>query len=708
MYKKILVPVDNSEFSNHAIRVGIEIGKRYDSELTGNHVYAAKMHDYRFKQMEFTLPDEYLQETELERQRKIHDSLITMGLKLISDCYLNEMDEQCRDAGLSLEKKMMDGKHHVEILKDMAASCYDLTVIGIKGIGKTKDSQIGSVSQQVATNAKGDVWVVKHVEGENGSARDTILVGIDGSPQSFGGLMMAIDLAKKMGKKLTLIGVYDPYLHYMVFNGIVDVLTEKAAKVFRFEEQNQLHEEIIDTGLAQIYQSHLDVAGRMAKEEGLEVEKVLLDGKAYQKILDYVRKNPPWVLVLGRIGVHAENGAAGLGSNSDNLLRMAPCDVLLTSKLVHPKLDVKAEESIHWTPEAEERMIRVPRLVKGIARTAILRLAIEQGHSVVTNSLIDEAMDRFMPKTAAQATKDLAETIAFEKASKGDAAICKHCGTTASEEEPVRCAVCGQSDFQKVTAEMVDKIIAAEGGSQEESSYDGRKLKWTIEARRILPAIKDNYQKRRAKAYIEKAARMRKLDAVTLEFAEKILNELGHEESLAEQAEKNRRAGGMVEDDREMHNSGLKLIVRDKGNVPLKSVFSWTDDAVERILRVPAGFMRDRVQEKVENMALDEKVLEINLELVEKGITIGRRMMEEMLANAGLSKDSNGSSLATTRYAANSSNGSNEKYGSEGKEELAPVYADINVNDYPENSPPKGMMNEGGIMSELDKKRSAL
>ncbi len=707
MYKKILVPVDNSEFSNHAIQVGIKIGKKYESELTGNHVYAAKMHDYRFKQMEFTLPDEYLQETELERQRKIHDSLITMGLKLISDCYLNEMDEQCRDAGLSLEKKMMDGKHHVEILKDMAASCYDLTVIGIKGIGKTKDSQIGSVCQQVATNAKGDVWVVKHVEGENESVRDTILVGIDGSPQSFGGLMTAIDLAKKMGKKLTLISVYDPYLHYMVFNSIVDVLTEKAAKVFRFEEQNQLHEEIIDTGLAQIYQSHLDVAGSMAKDEGLEVEKVLLDGKAYQKILDHIRKNPPWVLVMGRIGVHAENETTGLGSNSENLLRVAPCDVLLTSKQVYPKLDVKAEESISWTPEAENRMTRVPRLVKGIARTAILRLAVEQGHSVVTNSLIDEAMDRFMPKSAAEATQDLAETIAFEKASKGDAAICKHCGTTASEEDPVKCAICGESDFQKVTVEMVDKIIASEGGSKEESSYDGRKLKWTSDARGLLPAIKDNYQKRRAKAYIEKAARMRKLNAVTLEFAEKILTELGHEESIAEYAEKNDRNGGTVEEE-EIQDSGLKLIVRDKGNVPLRSVFAWTDDAAERILRVPAGFMRDRVQGKVENMALDEKILEINLELVEKGISAGRQMMEEMLASAGLSKDSNGASKGSVSNGVDSSNGSNDKNGSDDKVDSTPVYADISINDYPTNSPPKRMMNEEGVMSELDKKRSAL
>ena len=689
MYNSILVPVDNSEYSNHAVKVGIEFGKRCDSRLTGNHVYAAKMHDYRFKQMEFTLPDEYLQEDELERQRKIHDSLITMGLKLISDCYLNDMDEQCKKAGLEVERKMIDGKHHVELLKDIEASSYDLTILGIKGIGKTKDSQIGAVCQQVTSKAKGDVWVVKHVPKENEAARDTILVGIDGSPQSFGALMTAVDLARRFEKKLSLISVYDPYLHYMVFNGIVDVLTERAAKVFRFEEQNQLHEEIIDTGLAQIYQSHLEVAAQMAKDEGVETDKVLLDGKAFQKMLDFARKNPPWVLVIGKIGVHSENGTSGLGSNTDNLLRLAPCDVLLSSKLVHPKLDLKAEESIQWTSEAEERMERVPKLVKGIARTGILRLAVEQGHSVVTNSLIDEAIDRFMPKSAARATKDLAEVLAFERASRGGTAMCRHCGTTATEENPVKCAVCGNSDFELISAEMVDKIVASEGGSEEESTYDGKRLSWTREARRLLPAIKDNYQKRRAKAYIEKAARIRKLNTVTLEFAEKVLGELGHEESVKRHREE-RADGNSADLEESILGNGMNLIARDSQNNPLKSVFDWTEEAAERILRVPAGFMRDRVQKKVEDMALDERVFKIDLTLVERGIAVGRQMMEEMLKTVELDPNSAG-------------NGN-------GREDVSavPEYTSTQRNDFPPNHPPKEMMNEEGIMSALEKKRSGL
>src|SRR5262245_18785754 len=95
MYKSIYVPVDNSDHSNRAIACSLELGKAFSAKLVGCHVYAAKLHDYRFRQMEYTLPEEYIDEVELECQRKIHDSLITMGLKLISDSYLDGMSRLC-------------------------------------------------------------------------------------------------------------------------------------------------------------------------------------------------------------------------------------------------------------------------------------------------------------------------------------------------------------------------------------------------------------------------------------------------------------------------------------------------------------------------------------------------------------------------------------------------------------------------------------
>ncbi len=640
MYKSIYVPVDNSDHSNRAVACSLALGKAYSAKLVGCHVYAAKLHDYRFRQMEYTLPEEYIDEVELERQRKIHDSLITMGLKLISDSYLDAMSKQCVESGLEFEPRMMDGKHHIEILKDLAGSQHDLVVIGAVGIGRARDSVIGSVCERVARQSDRDVWVVKHVPEPGEAERDTILVGVDGSPQSFGALMTAIDLARTFGKKVETIAVYDPYLHYSVFNGIVNVLTEQAAKVFRFEEQNQLHEEIIDTGLAQIYQSHLEVSERMANEAGVEIKKTLLDGKPFQKVIDHARKTNPFLIVLGRIGVHSPKDETALGSNAENILRGAPCDVLLSTRLEVPRIDVRAEETIRWTPEAEARMKNVPEQVKGIARTGVLRLALEKGHSVITNAVIDEAMDRFMPKSASAATKALAEAVALERAKSGPVSMCKSCGVAATQSGAVKCTVCGSTDFEVISQEMIEKIAAAEGGLEEETTYDGRKLRWSEDARKGLWTMKNAYQRRRVKARVEKRARMMKLDAITLEFARQVIEEeTGTPLDIKAPSPAPAAAGDAAEAKTSSGAAGeAKLIARDDKKNPLISTFDWSTEAAQRILRVPAGFMRNKTQERVEGVARERALTAIDLALVEEGIEIGKKIMAEVIAaypNAG-------------------------------------------------------------------------
>jgi nucleotide-binding universal stress UspA family protein len=635
MYKSIYVPVDNSDHSNRAVACSLELGKAFSAKLVGCHVYAAKLHDYRLRQMEYTLPEEYIDEVELERQRKIHDSLITMGLKLISDSYLDGMSRLCKESSLEFEPRMMDGKHHIEILKDLAGSQHDLVVIGALGIGRARDSVIGSVTERVARQSDRDVWVVKHVPEPGEPERDTILVGLDGSPQSFGALMTATDLAREFGKKVEVMAVYDPYLHYSVFNGIVNVLTEQAAKVFRFEEQNQLHEEIIDTGLAQIYQSHLEVGEKMARETGIEIKKTLLDGKPFQKIIDHARKTNPWLIVMGRIGVHSPKDETGLGSNAENVLRAAPCDVLLSTRLETPRLDVRAEETVRWTPEAEARMMNVPEQVKGIARTGVLRLALEKGHSVITNAVIDEAMDRFMPKSASNATKALAEAVALERAKAGPVSLCRACGVAATQSGAVKCTVCGASDFEVISQEMIEKIAAVEGGLQEETTYDGRKLRWSEDARRGLWTMKNAYQRRRVKARVEKRARMMKLDAITLEFARHVIEEETGTPLEIQASDSRLRAEGASAGPAEaLAEAGAsRLIARDEKKNPLISTFDWTADATQRVFRVPAGFMRNKTQERIEELARERGVSAIDLALVEDGIEFGKKMMAEMIAN---------------------------------------------------------------------------
>ena len=314
----------------------------------------------------------------------------------------------------------------------------------------------------------------------------------------------------------------------------------------------------------------------------------------------------------------------------ENILRAAPCDVLLSTRLEVPRLDLRAEETIRWTPEAEARMTRVPEQVKGIARTGVLRLALEKGHSVITSAVIDDAMDRFMPKSASAATKALAEAVALERAKAGPVSMCRSCGVAATQSGAVKCTVCGSTDFEVISREMIEKIAEVEGGLEEETTYDGRKLRWSEDARKGLWTMKNAYQRRRVKARVEKRARMMKLDAITLDFARQVIEEeTGTPLDIKSASRPPLRRGTAAGRGRW---PGEARVARDDKKNPLVSTFDWTEDATQRILRVPAGFMRNKTQERIEEIARERAAGTIDLALVEEGIELGKKMMAEMIA----------------------------------------------------------------------------
>src|SRR5690242_16573886 len=207
MFETIYVPVDNSDYSNASIDLAIELASAFGSRLVGSHVYAARMHDYRFKQMEYTLPEEYQDEQELERQRKIHDSLITRGLRLISDSYLDVLLERSALARIPCEPKTFDGQNWQELVKDIEESQYDLVIMGALGMGAVKESQLGSVCERVTRRVRQDVLVVKDARPWQEQREGSIAVAIDGSPQSFGGLKRAIELGRAFQRPVEAIAV---------------------------------------------------------------------------------------------------------------------------------------------------------------------------------------------------------------------------------------------------------------------------------------------------------------------------------------------------------------------------------------------------------------------------------------------------------------------------------------------------------------------
>ncbi len=75
-----------------------------------------------------------------------------------------------------------------------------------------------------------------------------------------------------------------------------------------------------------------------------------------------------------------------------------------------------------------------------------------------------------------------------------------------------------------------------------------------------------------------------------------------------------------------------RLVARDAHGAPLFSEFDWTEDATARIQRVPSGFMRDRTQARIEELAREKGSRQIDLERVEAGIELGLQRMAEMVS----------------------------------------------------------------------------
>src|SRR5262249_50675500 len=122
-------------------------------------------------------------------------------------------------------------------------------------------------------------------------------------------------------------------------------------------------------------------------------------------------------------------------------------------------------------------------------------------------------------------TFQLAERMALELAERQPVAICKSCGVAASEPGAVRCGVCGSDRLERIDREMLERIAKAEGGLTEGGTDDRKELGGGESERRALWTLRDAYKRRRAKARIEKTARLRKLPTVTLELAQQVVEE---------------------------------------------------------------------------------------------------------------------------------------------------------------------------------------
>jgi nucleotide-binding universal stress UspA family protein len=395
LFGRLYVPVDGSPLGHRAATLATELAGRTAGTLIASHAYAAKLHDRRFRQMEGGLPDRYQVEQELQRQREVHDDLIGRGLGLISDSYLDRVGELADAAGVPMERRCVEGRNWRVLLDDVVELQPDLVLLGALGLGRVPGQVVGSVCERLVRRLGWtDALITRQLDR---APWQHMVVAVDGSGQALGAVRAACLLARTFGGRVDLLSSFDPHFHHSMFGAISDALSEEAAKVFRFEEQQLLHEELIDGGLARIYRDHLDAAARYATSLGVEPgELTLRAGKATACVLEHVEQVQPSMLLLGRTGVHSD-GDLDLGSCPERVLRAdLPCDLYLAARTAEPLPDAR-DEALPWTAEATALLDRAPEFVRKMVAGAVTRQAREAGHTVVTSDLVKKLKDSAMP-----------------------------------------------------------------------------------------------------------------------------------------------------------------------------------------------------------------------------------------------------------------------------------------------------------------------
>ncbi|MBI1887603.1 MAG: universal stress protein [Nitrosomonadales bacterium] len=619
LHRRILVALDSSDHANAAMENAAELAALAEEPvITGAHVYAAKLHDMRFRQMEGGLPEQFKQEHELERQRDVHDDLITRGLSIITDSYLDQAAAQCDQIGISFRRCSLEGKNYRELVREANSGAYDLLVMGAMGLGAIQGSRLGTVSKRVARRSAIDTLIIK--EAGHPVREGPIVVAVDGSPKAYGGLLTALALAKQWQVAVKVIAAFDPYYHYVAFNRIAGVLSEEAGKVFKFKDQEKLHEEIIDSGLAKIYEGHLIVARSIARDFDVEIETELLAGKPHDAIEKYVKKTRPSLLVVGKLGIHADD-ELDIGGNSEQLLENVDCAILLSMREHQPKIDVVSGVTTSWTHEAESRMERVPSFVRNMARMAILRYAQEHGHTVITQRIVEEATAQLMPSHAEQAMGEIVAAYdAGELKHKPTAEDAMRWSSEATallltiEDLSVRGNLSMRAEKKArqeksgtVEAGHIKPFLDAEASGTEAVQHQISELHWQAAALARLMRVPEGFMRDNCKKTIEDYARQNSHAEVTLEVAENGLKLArgAMEKTMQGQAEpapKPARGGCPF-------GFGSKATTTD-------AVLPWTGEAQELVQGLPAGMSRDMTRNAIVAIAAKNGLTEITADLV--------------------------------------------------------------------------------------------
>jgi nucleotide-binding universal stress UspA family protein len=340
---KIILCFDNSEISFLASSAALDLAKAFSAEVVGVHGYNAFMHEGAFRIMEPTLPAEFQKEEILQKQRKAHSTLINMGMEKISLSYLRPLEEFFGEAKVSYRTRVKEGKNYEAVNAVLREEGGDLVVMGSSGFNSNGSGFIGSVCLRILRGNDRDFLIVKKT---SGTKEKKFVVCLDGSSSAIGDLTIAKSFAEKFQAELHLIYVFDSALHKDVFGRLKESVISSEGFSFNSKEQERIHDEFIDKGLARVGNMILDKAeqevfgavtatpaltdgwGLAGGGDAIPRIKKVLEGHIYKRICDYAAEISAEMIFVGRNGRHFARGM-DIGSVAENVVRFAPCNVFV-------------------------------------------------------------------------------------------------------------------------------------------------------------------------------------------------------------------------------------------------------------------------------------------------------------------------------------------------------------------------------------------
>ncbi|TAN41637.1 MAG: universal stress protein [Nitrospirae bacterium] len=278
-YRKILVAVDGSETSSHALKESFKLATNEKSWITVVAVVPSYQGDLDMTAV---------------------GSVVASMRKPAEDA-LEEAKMIAQQERALIKTVLEEGEVHERILDRAEAENCDLIIMGRRGLKRFERSLVGSVTARVIGYSSRDVLVVP---------RDTVvgwgsvLVATDGSKHSAIAVDHAINFAESYGGELKVLSVVDmPDELYGEAPELVDSLVRKA-------------------------QSYVRAAQKQAEAAGIRAETFVREAEAYQAVIRLAAEQKVETIVLGS---HGRTGMRRLlmGSVTEKVIGHAPCPVLV-------------------------------------------------------------------------------------------------------------------------------------------------------------------------------------------------------------------------------------------------------------------------------------------------------------------------------------------------------------------------------------------